>query len=518
MKNSEINKIILKYKFMVLGSALAALCVGLTGITFGTIIKLIVDNKSTNLLYYINLMLVFSFIFSVFSFTRSYFSNILSEKITYDITFLLYDKLTKAKAEIVKKFSSSYINIIFIEDVEVIKKFLASQVSFLVRNIVLFISGMLLMIKTSLFFFVILIFTAILVAIMLVIFLSLIKKYTQKINTANVDIMQHIFQGIAMQKVLQIFNPDDLKNQDFQNKAINYANLNKRKQFYRALMFAVITFFVLVSIVYSTYRGMMMVSANIMTSGQFMSFLIYMIIVISSLIGISNFRNEREGFMNSVTKIEEILALTAHKNGNTIPPNNNIVIENLCYKNIFNNFSTKIAMGTSAVIVGKSGSGKSTLSDLLLGFISLDKGNILIGNVKIEDIDINYWHCVVSFCPQITDIFDITVKKNIFYGKNFDSDLYEKIINDLNLTNIKNVENDKLSVGEKQRICIARALLKTEAKVFIFDEPTSALDITNTSLIFQVIKKYTHGKTLIIITHEQVASDLFDQIINIETI
>lgn len=511
-----INQIARKYKSGMAVSIFSALLVGITGISFGKIVKSLIDNNVKDLAFYIILMLVMSFVFAFFSFIRSFYANLVAEKIAQDITFLLYDKLIKAKSEVIQNFSISYINIVLIEDIAKIKSFLASQISFFVRNCVMFVMGMILMIKTSVFLFFCLIFTAFLIVLLLALFLSIIKQYNHKVNDINVSIIKYISQGVLMQKTVQIFNPNDSASLNLKNKAVLYDRISKKKNIWRSLMFSAIIFLCLVSATLCVYYGINFVHDRSMTGGQFTSFLIYMLVVISSLIGISNFRQERESFVISKNKVEEILVLDEYGNGGIIPKSNDIVIDNLCYKNIFYNFSEKIENGKSTAVVGKSGIGKSTLIDLLLGFISSYKGDIMVGGEKINNIDIKYWHSIVSICPQNTELFDASVGDNIFYGIDFDKELYDKIVVELDLLKIKDMEANQLSVGEKQRICIARALLKKNASVFIFDEPTSALDIKNSALIFETIKRYTEKKTVIIITHDDKNLNIFDKVIKLD--
>jgi ATP-binding cassette subfamily B protein len=156
----------------------------------------------------------------------------------------------------------------------------------------------------------------------------------------------------------------------------------------------------------------------------------------------------------------------------------------------------KIAAGTTTAVVGHSGSGKSTLSRLLFRFYDIQSGSIQIGGQNIMDITQHSLRQAIGIVPQDTVLFNDTIGYNIAYGQpgaTHDSlpEGYETMVGERGL---------KLSGGEKQRVAIARTLLKNPV-VMIFDEATSALDSKSEQMIQAQLKQIAKSRTSLVIAH-----------------
>lgn len=171
-----------------------------------------------------------------------------------------------------------------------------------------------------------------------------------------------------------------------------------------------------------------------------------------------------------------------------------------------------IAAGTTTAVVGHSGSGKSTLSRLLFRFYDIQSGSIHIGGQNIMDVTQHSLRQAIGIVPQDTVLFNDTIGYNIAYGKpgatkeeviavakaayihDFIESLpdgYETMVGERGL---------KLSGGEKQRVAIARTLLKNPV-VMIFDEATSALDSKSEQMIQAQLKQIAKSRTSLVIAH-----------------
>lgn len=179
---------------------------------------------------------------------------------------------------------------------------------------------------------------------------------------------------------------------------------------------------------------------------------------------------------------------------------------------VIDNLNLNITSGTAVALVGPSGSGKSTITKLLAGFFDVDKGDIRIGNVSIKDISLEKLSELISYVSQDNYLFDMSVMDNIRVGKPDATD--EEVIEVIKKSGcydfIKNLKDSfytvvgeggcHLSGGEKQRISIARAMIK-DTPIVILDEATSYIDPENEGLIQDSISKLVKGKTLIMIAH-----------------
>ena len=171
-----------------------------------------------------------------------------------------------------------------------------------------------------------------------------------------------------------------------------------------------------------------------------------------------------------------------------------------------------IAGRKMTALVGHSGSGKSTILNLIPRIYDADSGEILIDNQKVQNLNLKSLRKEISIVDQNTTLFDDTIFNNIKYAKPEASD--EEIFTAAKISMctdfIEKLENKfqtvigengvKLSGGEKQRLSIARALLK-DSKIILLDEATSSLDSETEEKIQKAIEELTKNKTTVVIAH-----------------
>ena len=181
-------------------------------------------------------------------------------------------------------------------------------------------------------------------------------------------------------------------------------------------------------------------------------------------------------------------------------------------KNVLQSINLKIIGGKMNALVGHSGAGKSTILNLIPKFFNCSDGNILIDGQSIYDLSTFSLREKISMVAQDTTLFDDTIRNNIAYGKpeatdeeifeaaknSFASDFIEKLPQKYN-TQIGE-DGVRLSGGEKQRISIARAILK-ETPIILLDEATSSLDAETEDKIQKGLSYLTKNKTTLVIAH-----------------
>lgn len=180
---------------------------------------------------------------------------------------------------------------------------------------------------------------------------------------------------------------------------------------------------------------------------------------------------------------------------------------------VLRNINLSITQGEKVALVGESGSGKTTLAKLLMSFYPLEKGEILIRDYNIQDINVDVLRRKIAYIPQDTFFFSGTIRENLTLGVD-DHIEFEKIveasksarahefINDLPLRYNTMLEEDasNLSGGQRQRLAIARAILK-EPDILIMDEATSNLDSTTEKAISETIEDISGDITTFVIAH-----------------
>lgn len=200
-----------------------------------------------------------------------------------------------------------------------------------------------------------------------------------------------------------------------------------------------------------------------------------------------------------------------------VPTNKDIAIKNVSFsydkKVVLDDVSFDIKEKSLVAIVGPSGSGKSTVCKLIARFFDVDQGEITLGGVNIKDYSVNSLMKNFSFVFQNVYLFNDTVKNNIKFGKDNATD--EEVIEAAKkacchdfIMSLPNGYDTKLedggnniSGGEKQRISIARAMLK-DAPIIILDEATANIDPENEKLLTDAFNNLTKDKTVIMIAHK----------------
>ena len=181
-------------------------------------------------------------------------------------------------------------------------------------------------------------------------------------------------------------------------------------------------------------------------------------------------------------------------------------------KNTLNEVSIKIPGKKMTSLVGHSGAGKSTILNLIPRFYNINEGDILIDQSSIYKSKINSLREKISMVSQETTLFDDTIRNNIAYAKldatpqeieeaakfSFADEFIEKLPN--KYETIIGENGIRLSGGEKQRLSIARAILK-KSPIILLDEATSSLDAETENKIQKAISFLTEGKTTVVIAH-----------------
>ena len=179
---------------------------------------------------------------------------------------------------------------------------------------------------------------------------------------------------------------------------------------------------------------------------------------------------------------------------------------------VLKNFNLNVKQGETVALVGATGSGKSTIVNLLCRFYEPSEGSILIDGVNYKDRSIGWLHSNLGYVLQSPHLFNGSVRENVKYGKLDASDEEvnealravnaDKVVEKLSdgIDTVVGEGGSKLSIGEKQLISFARALIK-DPKILILDEATSSIDTETEHIIQSAINKLLVGRTTFIVAH-----------------
>lgn len=285
---------------------------------------------------------------------------------------------------------------------------------------------------------------------------------------------------------------------------------------WQRILIALVQFFIFLVSVFLIQRGALTLGGLVMFNG-------YAAMFFGPFVMLGHNWETIQNGIATLERAEKILtqAPEAYIAKNPLP--NQVIHGAVEFQNVFfryekkqdltlNGISFSVPAGAKVALVGESGGGKSTMIDLLSRYFQPTKGRILIDGNESERYDLVSLRSQIALVPQEILLFNDTIKNNIRYGSFSASDDEVKaaaeqahaseFINRFpkKYSQIVGERGIKLSMGQKQRIAIARAVLRSP-KILVLDEPTSALDAQSERLIQESFQRLMKGRTTFIIAH-----------------
>ncbi len=252
-----------------------------------------------------------------------------------------------------------------------------------------------------------------------------------------------------------------------------------------------------------------------------------------------NFMREAQDAGISMERLEEINAHPEEENPQQpalreLPAERDIYVNNVDFQYegphspfVLRELDLEIPAQKITAIVGSSGSGKTTLIKMLLGFYHPVKGSVLVGDTPLEKLSSSFWRSRCGAVMQEGFIFSDTIVRNIAMGD--DEPDVEKLAHAIIMANLTDFietlplgtatkigqDGTGISMGQKQRILIARAVYRNPEYIF-FDEATNSLDALNERQIIENLNSFFRGKTVVIVAHRLSTVRNADQIVVLE--
>ncbi len=339
-------------------------------------------------------------------------------------------------------------------------------------------------------------------------------------------------------RVVKAFTSEDRAVQHFEKCGEDLLNENIRAAKITSAFPAVVSFLVMCGglVIWGLGGYWVINSPDRLTVGVLVSFISYTHMFYGPIQFFAGLSDTFQNALTSAERIFEILDAEPETDlGKGYKPESikgRIEFRNVSFsyesgKKVLDNVSFVIEPGQSLGIVGATGSGKSTIVNLLMRFYDNYEGEILIDGIDIKDIDLKYYRSQIGYVLQEPMLFNDTIYRNIAYSKPDAS--VEEVIEAAVVANAHNFikrlpdaydtflgeRGVGLSGGEKQRISIARAVLKDPA-ILILDEATASVDSETENLIQQAIERMIQGRTSIMIAHRLSTLKKADKIIVVD--
>src|SRR3954451_2543207 len=357
----------------------------------------------------------------------------------------------------------------------------------------------------------------------------LIALFNRKIVTVATevrDLESRVYSlvqwGMSAIKVVQAFTKEDEEHRRFMGASRESLRATLRLYNWQTLYSAAVNIVVAFGSAVVIYAGARAVLSGNLTVGQLLVFISYLAQLYQPINQITQSWGLIAAARVGATRVFEVLETEADLPSGTqqFPPGG--VRDHIAWRDVgfryrpdtpvLNDIDLTVAAGSKVAIVGPTGAGKSTLLGLLPRFFDPSSGAVTIDGVDIRDYTLNSLRNGIAMVLQPPLIFPLSVADNIAYGRPGAD--REAIENAARLARIHDTVarmperfetllgegGIALSEGEKQRITIARALLR-DAPILILDEPTSALDVETEALVMEAIERLMEGRTTFIIAH-----------------
>lgn len=366
--------------------------------------------------------------------------------------------------------------------------------------------------------------------LIIILYVLILEIFNKKIkNMVMINQEKNSFKNsILLENINNIYsiknmNIENYRNNIFNKSLISYCDSVKNYEKKYNFIILMKNLVLYIGTAYIIFYGIILTKNEIILLSELILFNSLIIYIVEPLNNLFNIIPLLKNSINALKRIDEIF-LIENKVKNEKIIKYDITINNLCfsydgYKNILKNFSYYIKENEKLVVIGDSGIGKSTLFKIINSEYEIENNMIYIGSKDINLIDTSN---VISYVSQDEKLFNDTLYNNIVLNNDYkemdeilkitgiNKLLYKK---NINLDTLIGQEGLNLSKGERQRIILARVLLK-KSKILILDEALNGIDEVEEKNILKSIKEKFNDKTIIYITHNINICNIFDQVLN----
>ena len=456
---------------------------------------------------------------------RFYCVNWLGERVVADIRRDVFKHLTGLSPAFYEVSHSGEVMSRLTADTTQVKAAAGTVISQALRNLLLLIGAVAMMVVTSPKLSLAVVIAIPVIILPLVAYGRSVRALSRQAQDTLAQASAYASESLTQVRVLQAFTQEKAASARF-GKAVerSFAAANARAKS-RAGLTAIAIFLVFASVVGVLWYGAQDVLAGTMTGGRLSQFVLYALLAAASMGELSEVWGEISQAAGAAERLSELLEVQseikspAHPRALPEPPRGEIAFANVSFSyplrpetKALDRVSFRVSKGERVALVGPSGAGKTTIFALLLRFYDAELGKVEVDGVPVNEADLAALRRRFALVPQETALFADTIAANIAYGAERASEAeieaaakaafahdfimalpqgYATMLGEGGVT---------LSAGQRQRIAIARAVLRN-APILLLDEATSALDSESETLVQRALDKVMEGRTTLVIAH-----------------
>ena len=464
----------------------------------------------------------------------------LGEIVVADIRKAVFNRVLSMSPTFYEKIMTGEVLSRITTDTTVIQSVIGSSVSVALRNVLLFLGGLVLMLFTSakLTGMVLLIVPAVIIPILV------LGRRLRVLSRENQDWIAassgNASEALTSVQTVQAFTHEEPSRSSFAEVTNLSLRAAKRRINTRSLMTMIVIFLIFSGVVGVLWIGARDVRAGGMSVGELVQFVIYSVMVAGAVGALSEIWGELQRAAGATERLVELLEAEDSVTDRTDPVavprpvQGEIVFDNVSFAypsrpniSALEGVKLTIKPGETVAFVGPSGAGKTTIIQLLQRFYDPDQGQITLDGVALADMARDDFRREMALVPQDAVIFADTARENIRFGRPDATDAeveaaakaaaahdfiaalpegYDAFVGERGVM---------LSGGQKQRIAIARAILR-DAPVLLLDEATSALDAESERLVQAAVEELSRDRTTLVVAHRLATVKKADRIVVLE--
>ncbi len=459
------------------------------------------------------------------TFIRFYFVSWVGERVSADIRKEVFSHLIFMHPGFFEENLPTEIQSRITTDTTLLQTVIGSSVSIALRNILMFVGGLVLLFVTNAKLSLVVIASFPFVVLPIVLFGRRVRNLSRSSQDTLADVGTQAGESLRNIKIVQSFNHEDHDVKEFDRRVTMAFDVAIRRIKQRSFLIALVMMLVLGAIATMLWIGGNDVLLGRISPGELAAFIFYAFMVAGSVGAISEVYSDLQRAAGATERLVELL----HAPNQLIEPlismgfanefTHSLRVKKLSFSyplredvKVLREATFDVRKGEMVALVGPSGAGKSTLFDLLQRFYDPDAGEIFLNGTNLSKLKLQEIRERIGFVPQDPVLFSGSIRANITYGAPACSsnDIREvlslahaeEFIHGMpnGLDTIVGEGGTGLSGGQRQRLAIARALLK-KPDVLLLDEATSALDAESEEYIRESIQRLKGSCSILVIAH-----------------